>query len=107
MDVTYPYSSDSDKTSGSHFAPSDERIGTFDAPFAATSLELLTSCGSFNKNLALLDLYSGCGGMSTGLCFGAKLASTNLVTVGYGFFKIPFDCVYLSVVACYSFFHLF
>ncbi|OIW08926.1 hypothetical protein TanjilG_05902 [Lupinus angustifolius] len=28
----------------------------------------------------LLDLYSGCGGMSTGLCLGANLSGVNLVT---------------------------
>ncbi|KAJ8427935.1 hypothetical protein Cgig2_023311 [Carnegiea gigantea] len=32
------------------------------------------------SNMALLDLYSGCGGMSTGLCLGARLAGVNLVT---------------------------
>ncbi|OVA18480.1 Chromo domain/shadow [Macleaya cordata] len=32
------------------------------------------------SELALLDLYSGCGGMSTGLCLGAKLSPINLVT---------------------------
>lgn len=31
--------------------------------------------------LALLDLFSGCGGMSTGLCLGAKLSGVSLVTV--------------------------
>jgi DNA (cytosine-5)-methyltransferase 1 len=30
---------------------------------------------------ALLDLYSGCGGMSTGLCMGAALAGLKLETV--------------------------
>ncbi|XAR60439.1 DNA (cytosine-5-)-methyltransferase [Bertholletia excelsa] len=30
--------------------------------------------------MALLDLYSGCGAMSTGLCLGANLSGTNLVT---------------------------
>lgn len=33
------------------------------------------------KEMKLLDLYSGCGGMSTGLCLGANLAGINLVTV--------------------------
>lgn len=32
-------------------------------------------------DLALLDLYSGCGAMSTGLCLGANLSGVNLVTV--------------------------
>ncbi|CAN6478071.1 unnamed protein product [Victoria cruziana] len=30
--------------------------------------------------LTLLDLYAGCGGMSTGLCLGARLSGVNLVT---------------------------
>ncbi|KMT16724.1 hypothetical protein BVRB_3g050080 [Beta vulgaris subsp. vulgaris] len=32
------------------------------------------------SDMALLDLYSGCGGMSTGLCLGAKFAGINLKT---------------------------
>lgn len=32
------------------------------------------------KELKLLDLYCGCGAMSTGLCLGANLAGINLVT---------------------------
>jgi len=41
---------------------------------------------SFVENLhkpqmTLLDLYSGCGAMSTGLCIGAALSGTKLVTV--------------------------
>ncbi|XP_022866302.1 DNA (cytosine-5)-methyltransferase CMT2-like, partial [Olea europaea var. sylvestris] len=32
------------------------------------------------SELALLDMYAGCGGMSTGLCFGAKASGINLVT---------------------------
>ncbi|KAJ4824620.1 hypothetical protein Tsubulata_024054 [Turnera subulata] len=32
------------------------------------------------RKLMLLDLYSGCGGMSTGLCLGAKVSSVDLVT---------------------------
>lgn len=32
------------------------------------------------SELTLLDLYSGCGGMSTGLCFGANLSGVRLVT---------------------------
>ncbi|KAJ0968004.1 hypothetical protein J5N97_024921 [Dioscorea zingiberensis] len=37
-------------------------------------------CKSDNVELTLLDLYSGCGGMSTGLCLGAQLSGLNLVT---------------------------
>jgi DNA (cytosine-5)-methyltransferase 1 len=32
---------------------------------------------------ALLDLYSGCGGMSIGLCMGAALAGLKLETVSF------------------------
>ncbi|THG09371.1 hypothetical protein TEA_013787 [Camellia sinensis var. sinensis] len=46
----------------------------------ATPLEEMTHCEPYKAELALLDLYSGCGGMSTGLCLGAKLSSVNLVT---------------------------
>lgn len=31
----------------------------------------------------LLDLYSGCGGMSTGLCLGANSSGVKLVTVSF------------------------
>ena len=33
------------------------------------------------RTATLLDLYSGCGGMSTGLCLGAALAGLKLETV--------------------------
>eukprot|EP00250_Pteridium_aquilinum_P019784 c24569_g1_i1 orf=241-3057(-) len=33
-----------------------------------------------HKEYSLLDLYSGCGGMSTGLCMGASLSSVKLVS---------------------------
>ncbi|KAF9588453.1 hypothetical protein IFM89_010212, partial [Coptis chinensis] len=33
------------------------------------------------SEITLLDLYSGCGAMSTGLCFGASFSGVNLVTV--------------------------
>ncbi|CAI9762558.1 unnamed protein product [Fraxinus pennsylvanica] len=45
-----------------------------------TPLQVLSNCESLKEELALLDLFSGCGGMSTGLCFGANLAGLNLVT---------------------------
>ncbi|XP_071727434.1 DNA (cytosine-5)-methyltransferase CMT3-like [Rutidosis leptorrhynchoides] len=34
----------------------------------------------YKPELSLLDLYAGCGGMSTGLCHGAKLSGVKLVT---------------------------
>ncbi|KAJ9707388.1 hypothetical protein PVL29_002413 [Vitis rotundifolia] len=42
--------------------------------------EDMDGCKPDKAELALLDLYSGCGGMSTGLCLGAKLSCVNLVT---------------------------
>ncbi|CAO2819693.1 unnamed protein product [Amaranthus hypochondriacus] len=39
-----------------------------------------SSCETYSTELAMLDLYAGCGGMSTGLCIGAKLSGVNLVT---------------------------
>lgn len=46
--------------------------------------ELAQGCSSrecSKPEVRLLDLYSGCGAMSTGLCLGASLADINLVTV--------------------------
>ncbi|WOK92714.1 DNA (cytosine-5)-methyltransferase 1-like [Canna indica] len=40
----------------------------------------LASEKSQKMDLVLLDLYAGCGGMSTGLCLGAHLAGVKLVT---------------------------
>lgn len=47
----------------------------------ATPLEEMANCQPYKADMALLDLYAGCGGMSTGFCLGAKLSSVNLVTV--------------------------
>nr|XP_011465070.1 PREDICTED: DNA (cytosine-5)-methyltransferase CMT2 isoform X1 [Fragaria vesca subsp. vesca] len=46
----------------------------------AKSLGNSPSCDTCNAEFSLLDLYSGCGGMSTGLCLGTKLSSVNLAT---------------------------
>lgn len=43
--------------------------------------EDLSDCRSQKSDFALLDLYAGCGGMSTGLCLGAELSGVKLVTV--------------------------
>lgn len=45
------------------------------------SEESSVTCRYKRSELSCLDLYSGCGGMSTGLCLGASLAGVNLVTV--------------------------
>ncbi|XP_057971701.1 DNA (cytosine-5)-methyltransferase CMT2-like isoform X2 [Malania oleifera] len=42
--------------------------------------EGISSHKPYRSELALLDIYSGCGGMSTGLCLGAKLSGLDLVT---------------------------
>ncbi|TKY58485.1 DNA (cytosine-5)-methyltransferase CMT2 [Spatholobus suberectus] len=47
---------------------------------ASTITETLPCSELYKTELALLDLFSGCGGMSTGLCLGAKASSLNLVT---------------------------
>ncbi|BAT75263.1 hypothetical protein LR48_Vigan01g165500 [Vigna angularis] len=47
---------------------------------ASAVTENLPSSDLCKNELSLLDLYAGCGGMSTGLCLGAKTASVNLVT---------------------------
>lgn len=36
---------------------------------------------NFSKELPVLDLYSGCGGMSTGLSLGAKISGVDVVMV--------------------------
>ncbi|GAV58623.1 DNA_methylase domain-containing protein/Chromo domain-containing protein/BAH domain-containing protein [Cephalotus follicularis] len=46
----------------------------------AMSSGALISCEPSKAELVLLDLYSGCGGMSTGLCLGAKASRIDLVT---------------------------
>ncbi|XP_076955825.1 DNA (cytosine-5)-methyltransferase CMT2-like isoform X2 [Bidens hawaiensis] len=45
-----------------------------------TTTPLDVSGEIYKSELALLDLYAGCGGMSTGLCLGAKLSGVKLVT---------------------------
>ncbi|GAB2273366.1 MAD2L1-binding protein [Dionaea muscipula] len=58
------------------------------SPFIRTcptySTDGVTVCGDFPvpfcKELSLLDLYSGCGAMSTGLNYGAKLSGVDITT---------------------------
>lgn len=56
-------------------------IKTIPTTATAACLENVPICGTYKAELALLDLYSGCGGMSSGLCLGTKLSCINLVTV--------------------------
>ncbi|XVE57340.1 hypothetical protein DITRI_Ditri04bG0083200 [Diplodiscus trichospermus] len=53
-----------------------EIIPTTHTAFSAN----IPSFGTYKTELALLDLYSGCGGMSTGLCLGAKASCIDLMT---------------------------
>lgn len=50
---------------------------TSHVPSSKNSLENIPK----KADLELLDLFSGCGGMSTGLCLGAKYSSVGLITV--------------------------
>ncbi|KAK9067844.1 hypothetical protein SSX86_011955 [Deinandra increscens subsp. villosa] len=58
-------------------APSS--LATNNMTTSTTPLEI-SGCEMYKTELALLDLYAGCGGMSTGLCLGAKIAGVKLVT---------------------------
>ncbi|KAF7809440.1 DNA (cytosine-5)-methyltransferase CMT2 isoform X2 [Senna tora] len=71
--------------------PTDSHVksGKLSSPIALETTPTVASTITKNNisnsesnkvELALLDLYSGCGGMSTGLCLGAKVSSVNLVT---------------------------
>ncbi|XP_019087809.1 PREDICTED: DNA (cytosine-5)-methyltransferase CMT2-like isoform X2 [Camelina sativa] len=44
------------------------------------STESILNKNSFSGKLPVLDLYSGCGGMSTGLSLGAKISGVDVVT---------------------------
>jgi DNA (cytosine-5)-methyltransferase 1 len=46
----------------------------------------LNSVENKEPEMKLLDLYSGCGAMSTGLCQGGILSGSNIVTVSVCFF---------------------
>lgn len=55
--------------------------------------EVHSKCKARERNInmpgaTLLDIYSGCGAMSTGLCLGAHLSGLNLVTVSLFFIVI-------------------
>ena len=48
-----------------------------------TIVGLAASPDSQMETVTLLDLYSGCGAMSTGLCLGAALSGIKLNTVSF------------------------
>lgn len=74
----------SDNSVMRHAISSLNNTDTFRTNASASTPSLeedLSNCRSQNPDFALLDLYAGCGGMSTGLCLGAELSGIKLVTV--------------------------
>ena len=57
-------------------------------------VDLETSSSMPERTATLLDLYSGCGGMSTGLCLGAALSGLKLETVIFYLFICWIECVH-------------
>ncbi|XP_042494968.1 rop guanine nucleotide exchange factor 1-like [Macadamia integrifolia] len=56
------------------------RASTESTISSETSLDGTTDESKSNADFTLIDLYSGYGAMSAGLCLGANLSGTNLVT---------------------------
>ncbi|KAJ8420644.1 LOW QUALITY PROTEIN: hypothetical protein Cgig2_031998 [Carnegiea gigantea] len=52
---------------------------------------------SQRSEMTLLDLYCGCGAMSTGLCLGANLAQTNLVTFAILAIVLAMSCAVVAL----------
>ncbi|KAH9321354.1 hypothetical protein KI387_015993, partial [Taxus chinensis] len=67
------------KSCGTKFEVSSPEVnGVSECKAASETISKINSTAK--SELTLLDLYSGCGGMSTGLCLGANLSGVNLVT---------------------------
>ncbi|KAK2973205.1 hypothetical protein RJ640_024492 [Escallonia rubra] len=62
-------------------SPARSCIDSFPTAIAMAPSKDLSSYEPNRSELALLDLYSGCGGMSTGLCLGAKLSGVRNTSV--------------------------
>ncbi|KAL6906277.1 hypothetical protein ACP4OV_003878 [Aristida adscensionis] len=62
--------------------PSENGASASDSASGISSddVDMEMSSGTQGTKATLLDLYSGCGGMSTGLCLGAALAGLKLET---------------------------
>ncbi|KAK1382472.1 Chromomethylase [Heracleum sosnowskyi] len=59
----------------------DTEDGTKSGSTISSEIDVCKDEGSKNpKEMKLLDLFSGCGAMSTGLCLGANLSGVKLVT---------------------------
>ncbi|XP_022737110.1 DNA (cytosine-5)-methyltransferase CMT3-like [Durio zibethinus] len=63
--------------------PRDEKTNVSEEASSTISSDNITSvigANTSHEDASLLDLYSGCGAMSTGLCLGANMAGLKLVT---------------------------
>ncbi|KAE8735020.1 DNA (cytosine-5)-methyltransferase CMT3 [Hibiscus syriacus] len=63
--------------------PSEEKTNVSEEASSTVSednLDNVIGANDGHKDASLLDLYSGCGAMSTGLCLGANMAGLKLVT---------------------------
>ncbi|AET03084.2 DNA (cytosine-5)-methyltransferase CMT3 [Medicago truncatula] len=76
--------------------------------------ELNTNIANTKPELKLLDLYSGCGAMSTGLCQGGILSGSKMVTMSFIYllafennhlnticFRPCFDMILFEKLCCY------
>ncbi|XP_030535460.1 DNA (cytosine-5)-methyltransferase CMT2-like isoform X2 [Rhodamnia argentea] len=70
----------SDGSAKGNDSPSCNSLNGSASTDIGTTLENMLRSGTQKAELTLLDLYSGCGGMSTGLHLGARLSCTDLVT---------------------------
>ncbi|KAL3742836.1 hypothetical protein ACJRO7_018185 [Eucalyptus globulus] len=70
----------SDGLTNGNDSPSCNSLNGSASSDIGTTSENMLRRGTRKAELTLLDLYSGCGGMSTGLHPGAKLSRTDLVT---------------------------
>lgn len=59
----------------------NSEIDKRDSDTSTISSESSSDNTTGNSEMRLLDLYAGCGAMSTGLCIGASLSGVKLVTV--------------------------
>lgn len=77
------------------FCPEEEKVGC-ETPSSLSSdsdIDQSTVKVEIDSKISLLDLYSGCGAMSTGLCHGAHLSGLKLQTVRY-------NCVLVVLRLC-------
>lgn len=73
------FSDNIDNSDCAIFADVSSPISESDSTISSDSDTVDVKEQKLEKNL--LDLYSGCGAMSTGLCLGADIGGVKLVTV--------------------------